>query len=64
MAKRKPLDLRELQDAANTYAREAFASAPLHLGSLNADEFNAAAGAIVEALVRAWAAGFAAGRAS
>lgn len=60
---RKPLELTTLQQQANEYARDTFTNTPFYLDGVTHD-FDRIAGAIMKALVSAWAAGFAAGRKS
>jgi hypothetical protein len=63
MAKRA-LNLVDLQNRANAYAQLVVQQTNFQLGDLDEDNFKASMHAIMQALVSAWAAGFAAGRES
>ena len=56
--KRPPRSMGELMAESKQYAMETFASTPFHLPA--GDTFEKSAEAIIAALVKAWAAGYAA----
>ncbi len=62
MPKRKTPSLPELQAIANEYARKTLLLTPFHLVGLDDEDFEKAMNAITQAIVSAWAAGYAKGR--